>query len=1112
MTCPNCRHANPTGSRFCNNCGTHLEPVSPADGERRLVTILFADVVGSTAWAERVDPEEWTEIMNAGLRFMIRAVDRYEGTVARLMGDGLLALFGAPVAHEDDAERAVLAALAIRDSAAEYAVALEPRYGAKFDVRVGVNTGLSVLARVGDESKGEYTAMGDSANLAARFQTLAPPQGIVIGADTAALVAHAFELRPRGHEAIRGRSETVAAYDVIGPCESDGARGPLRTESPLIGRDAERDALRAAVARAAEGRSGVLFLVGEAGLGKSRLLAELKATEPAVTWLEGRAIAYASSAPYHPWRQPLLDSLGVGPSAAATEVVAKLAALHETPAVGPGAGTGEANAPAWFAALEALLGVDDPAAEQLGEAREATAQIAAGVGAHLARLGEDRPVVLVLEDLHWADHASLELVESLTQRLETARVLVVCAMRPERSSRAWDLLERLTGGSGQGGAAQVVHLAALDPERTEDLLERLLGSDALPAATRGAILAKVDGNPFYLEEVVRALVDSGHVVRVNGRWLAAGKITEVAVPDTLAGVLGARIDRLGDDERQVIQTAAAVGREFGTRLLYRVMNGPAAGVTELERRLSRLTTEGFLTDIAPTRFADHRFKHEFTRDAAYGRLLMRRRRELHARIGEEMEALFGADPEVAKDLAHHYRLGARWLAAARWSLAASRQARRYYQPTDALELAEGALEALDRLAGAATGAGEAAAGAGEPTADPTADPATALRAEVLGELVTLGMQLRQHEDPALRPRLLERAQHAMELSRLGTDARTLVVSLVNLGHLNVLSGFPATGFGWLTEAHDLATELGDDKLFLFPFWVATEIMLDDAPAAAVEQFDKVIELARQVGTKDIEAHALGSKALALARLGDFAGALRVGPEAFAAAEASGSVIKRADVEMLLGNALMEMGRLGPAVEHALRGTDLALSVNGLECATNGLHLLGLGHMQTDRLDDAVKDLLRSIESASGTAMERGLHNVRAALASARFRAGDHGAVTEMEREVENAVALNDGFGAARARLALGEALTSLGQGERAVSQLRQVADWAMARQMVPFALRAYRALAEAAAAEGDDPARDAALARAEALAGRIRWPAEGAELLLTAPPRVPNNAAEPGAA
>lgn len=1111
MVCPTCRHNNPAGSRFCNNCGTALNSAPSSEGERRLVTILFADVVGSTAWAERVDPEEWTEIMNGGLRFMIRAVDSYEGTVARLMGDGLLALFGAPVAHEDDAERAVLAALAIRNAAAEYSAALEPRYGARFNVRVGVNTGLSVLTRVGDESKAEYTAMGDSANLAARFQALAPPQGIVIGDETASRVARAFELRPRGHEAIRGRSEPVVAYDVIGRREG-GEEAPRRLgeDAPLTGREAELASLREAVNRVAEGRPGVLFVVGEAGLGKSRLLAELRATETGVTWLEGRAIAYASAAPYHPWRRPLLDSLGVGSAAPAADIAARLAALHEVPEGGPAASRDDASGQDWFKALETLLGVDDPGGEQLGEAREATAQIAAGVRVHLARLGEDRPVVVVLEEMHWADHASLELVESLAFRLEAARVLIVCVMRPERSSRAWGSLERLTSASGHGATVQVVRLAALDHEHTEGLLKRLLGTGVMPAPTREAILGKVEGNPLYLEEVVRELVDSGHLVRADGRWLATSEITEVAIPDTLAGVLGARFDRLPEAERQVVQTAAVVGREFATRLLCQVMNGAGAdALSGLERRLTRLTSEGFLMDIPPTRFADHRFKHEFTRDAAYGRLLLKRRRELHARIGEEMEALFGTDPEVAKDLAHHYRLGARWLDAARWSLAASRLARKYYQPNDALELAQGALDALDRLA-----APDAAA-AGAAGCDPreaTTGPATALRAEVLGELVTLGMQLRQHEDPALRPGLLERARSVVELSRLGSNVRSLVVSLVNLGHLNVLSGFPATGFEWLTEAHDLATELGDDKLFLFPFWVATEILLDDAPAAAVEQFDEVIELARQVGSKDIEAHALGSKALALARLGDFAGALRVGPEAFAAAEASGSIIKRADVEMLLGNALMEMGRLGPAVEHALRGTDLALSVNGFECATNGLHLLGLGHMQTDRLDDAVTDLLRSIESASGTAMERGLHNVRATLASARFRAGDHGATAAMEREVENAVALNDGFGAARARLALGEALTSLGQGARAVSHLRQVADWVMARRMVPFALRAYRALAEAATSAGDDAERDAALAEVDVLAGRIRWPDQDAELLLAAPAWAASSAAEPGAA
>ena len=1067
MVCPTCQQVNPRGARFCNNCGAVLEESAPITGDRRLVTILFADVVGSTAWAERVDPEEWAEIMNTGLRLMIPAVTRYEGTVARLMGDGLLALFGAPVAHEDDAERAVLAGLAIRAAAAEYAKELEPRYGTEFSVRVGINTGLSVLTRVGDETMAEYTAMGDAANLAARLQGLAPPQGIVIGPETYRLVRHAFEVRSRGSEAIRGRSESVEAYEVIAPLTAGTARGRGSLATPFVGREEELATIQAAVLRANAGQPGLAFVVGEAGLGKSRLLSELRSREPDVAWLEGRAISYARTAPYHPLRQPLIDSLRAPPDASNEELAAAVRELHGVHVEGS-AGSGTETA------LKALLGLgnEEPERAEPFEARDAARYIAAGVRAHLARLARDRTLVLVLEDIHWADHATTDLIENLAFQLSSERLLLICAMRPDLESRAWQLLEtaRARTPAEPGLQVEVVQVQALQRGHAEELLRDLLGMGGLPSAVRKLVLEKSEGNPFYIEEVVHGLVEAGHIVREDGRWTTTGPITDLALPGTLAGVLGARIDRLPDRERQVAQTASVIGREFATPLLRAVMREPPAAPPDLNRPLGSLTLEGLLSQVDVARFADYRFKHEFTRDAAYQRLLMKRRRELHARIGEEMEALFGSHREIAKDLAHHYSLGEQWLKAARWSLEAARSARRLYEPADAFELTEAALDALARLEGARS------------------PDAIALHAEVLNELVSLGMQMRQHEQPESRPLLQERGQLAVDLSRQVGDKRALVQSLVNLGNVHVLSGFPRTGFQWLMEAYDLASELGDERLFLLPLWVATEIMLDDAPAVAVEQLDDVIDMARRVGNVHIEAHALGTKTAALARLGEFDAALRLGPRALAAAESSNSVIKLADVNLLFGMALLEMGRLRPGIQHLTRGTELALSVNGFECACNGLHLMGVGHLEEAEIEEAVADLARAMEAASGTAMEGVLHNVRAALASAHFMGGDVTALESIEREVGNAEALSDGFGAARARLALGEALVALGKGEQAVPNLQSALEWVDARRMLPYSLKGYRLLAAALREVGDEQGSAAAAHKAVEVRGSIHWP------------------------
>jgi len=1112
VTCPTCQAENPAGARFCNNCGNPLGAPRSLDGERRLVTILFADVVGSTSLAERVDPEEWTEIMNGAMRFMIQAVTRYEGTVARLMGDGLLALFGAPVSHEDDAERAVLAALAIRDAAADYSAHLRRRYGFEFAVRSGVNTGLSVLTHVGDETKAEYTAMGDSANLAARLQALAPPQGVLIGPDTHALVRHAFVTRMRGEEAIKGKSEAVATFEVSAALPGVvKARGLEGGESPFLGRGSELAALRAAVERASGGRASVVFLVGEAGLGKSRLLEELRrGLDPSVDWVEGRAISYARTAAYHPWRHLLVKSLGLSEGAAGDEIEQRLGDLHLTSSPGgggsetasvtdPPAGAGSRSPgiepptrPSWLDVLSLLAGAGAPAdhSAPLGSGVEDAAKgITAALTLHLKRLTSERPLVAVLEDLHWADQASVRLVESLANALDGERILLVCSMRPDSHSPAYSLLERVEAGDLDGASAQVgvVEVNALTGGDAEALLDDLLTIEGMPQATRATILEKAEGNPFYLEEVIRSLIGSGHVVKDGDRWVARRAITEVSVPDTLVGVLSARIDRLPENARQVAQTASVIGREFASRVLGAVMRDTTSdtGPPDLQPQLRTLIHEDLVNQTYLQRDIDYRFKHELTKDAAYERLLLKRRRDLHGRVGDELVALYGdREAEIAEDLAHHYLLGERWLEAAHWSLAAARSARQLYSLPEAEELTETALTAIERVLDAHSTATQdpsvAAAG--------TQVEALELQVKIVTEQVNLAIMMRVHEDPARRPQLLERARRAIELAKALDDKRLVVTSLVNYGNIHVLSGFPITGFESLLQAHDLAMELGDDKLFLLPFWVATEILLDDAPARAAEQFDKVIELARKVGNKDIEAHALGTKVAALARLGDFEAARELSQVALAAAEASGSVIKRADVGMLVGSAFVEMGQFAAGLEHIERGTDLALSVNGIECACSGLHLLGLGQMADNHLTEAVGNLRRSLEYATSTGFANVVQSVRASLASARFLTGEIEAIEAIEQEIDNAEALNDGYGASRSRLALAQALSSIGKSRRGESHARRAVEWFEARGMQPYALRGLNLLAALLAEQGDERASEAVRRRAQELKVSIKWP------------------------
>src|SRR5215207_5175951 len=317
-SCPHCETINPGGARFCLNCGNRLEAQVRMEGERKYVTVLFADVVDSTGLGERLDPEQVAEIMNGAFAFFNASVKKYDGTVARLLGDAILAFFGAPIAHEDDAERAVRAGLDIQAAAKEYAEAVRRDFGVDFGVRVGINTGLAVLAAVGDEIRTEYTAMGDTTNVAARLQSAAAPGTVLISADTYHLVKQLFEFKPRGATDVRGKSAPIETYEVLSPRTVPGKVRGLEGEglsSPLVGRAAEFQLVRDKLEDVREGRGAFVAVVGEAGLGKSRLLAEVRKSATSesqlpVAWLEGRALSYEQAVTYYPWRQVIYQAIG----------------------------------------------------------------------------------------------------------------------------------------------------------------------------------------------------------------------------------------------------------------------------------------------------------------------------------------------------------------------------------------------------------------------------------------------------------------------------------------------------------------------------------------------------------------------------------------------------------------------------------------------------------------------------------------------------------------------------------------------------------------------------------------------------------------------------------
>src|SRR5215217_3054272 len=699
MNCPRCQTANPEGARFCLNCGNQFEAPARVDGERKYVTVLFADVVGSTVVAERLDPEQFAEIMNGAFAFLNASVMKYGGTVARLLGDAILAFFGAPVAHEDDAERAVRAGLAIQAAAKEYAEVVRRNYGVDFDVRVGINTGLAVLAAVGNEIRTEYTAMGDTTNVAARLQSAAVPGTVLISADTYHLVKQLFEFKPRGATEVRGKSTPIETYEVLAPRIVPGKVRGLEGEgltSPLVGRAAEFRLVHDKVEEVHEGGGAFVAVVGEAGLGKSRLLAEVSNSAdadslPHVAWLEGRALSYEQAVTYYPWRQVIRQAIGAQEGEAAETVRER---LHRDPACGT-IQQGDLQF------LEVMLSVESDEtikAVTALEGEELVDHITRATRGYLSARANLMPTVIVLDDLHWADTASLELLLNVAGLLESCPLLIICLLRPDKEAPSWSAIERARSELGERYTE--VLLEPLDTAHAQELLGNLLYIEDLPESVRNLILDKAEGNPFFVEEVIRTLIDSGYIVQEHDHWRATREIVDVNIPDTLAGVLGARIDRLPENTKHVAQTAAVLGRIFEYRALKTVCAAapPPERIEDVEPHLGILTYEELVREREIDPELEYIFKHAMTQEAAYELLLIRRRKELHRRAGEALEELYPKQrSELSSALAHHFRLGEEWPRAADYAMSAGAQAVKVYAMSEALEHYDSAYEALAHI-------------------------------------------------------------------------------------------------------------------------------------------------------------------------------------------------------------------------------------------------------------------------------------------------------------------------------------------------------------------------------------------------------------------------------
>jgi class 3 adenylate cyclase len=641
--CRTCGVELPEGARFCPACGTPVATAqaSPAGTERKIVTVLFADLEGSTGLGEKLDPERLGELLETYFSAMREEIEAEGGTVEKFIGDAVMAAFGVPTAHEDDPARALRAALRMRGRLRSLNVDLERRYGVALRVRTGVNTG-EVVAAVNPQP-GDAMVTGDAVNAAARLEQMAESGEIVV-AERTARAARVFSFRPLGHVDVRGRSAGIAAVVLEGAAPARAERGVPGLRAPMVGRDRELDLLRSVYERAVEeSRPALVTIYGDPGVGKSRLTREFVAWAEAgsrpPTVVRGRCLPYGDGVTYWPLAEILKSLAGVRDSDTPEATLEHLRAFGaERLTDDVSTDTDRATA-----ALAYTVGVEDPDhAFSRTEPREVRARIHAAWRSLFSALGSERPVVAVIEDIHWADTALLDLLEELADRV-AGPVVFVCPARPELTD------SRPTWGGGRRNRSSIA-LEPLDADESQRLIGALLAVDDLPDEARGRILERAEGNPFFLEEIVRHLIDDGRIVHDGGRWRATSDVADVEIPDTVQGVLAARIDLLDAADKRTLQRAAVVGRVFWPGPVGRLLNGEAA---ELDETLARLEDRELVLSRLGSSIAgeaEYVFKHILTREVAYETLPRRERGAAHAAVAGWLEETAG---ERAREYVEH---------------------------------------------------------------------------------------------------------------------------------------------------------------------------------------------------------------------------------------------------------------------------------------------------------------------------------------------------------------------------------------------------------------------------------------------------------------------------
>ncbi len=658
MECPKCQAELSEDSMFCNKCGCHvvdeLEAVKDTckmDSERKHVTVMFSDMSGYTAMTERFDPEEVKGIMSQIFSKITEIIRSYDGFIERFIGDAVMAVFGVPKTHEDDPIRAIRAAMEIHTAVDKISPQFEDKIGHPLTMHTGINTGLVITGAV-DLEKGTHGLTGDAINVAARLSDLAASGTTLVGTETYTAAKRHFIFEVLQSTKIKGKSESISIYKLI------SAKAPLslksenrKVSSDMVGRDKELDRLELQVLKAVNGEGSVVNIIGEAGIGKSRLIAELKNREvmKRVTLLEGRAISFGKNLSFHPVIDLLKQWAGISEDDPTVDALYKLEKAIQ--AVHPK----EADEIFPFVATLMSLKLKGRSAERIkgieGESLEKL--IFKNVRELIIKGSELRPTVVIIEDLHWADTSSIELLEVLYQLAENNKLVFINVFRPGYLEDGGDV-KVATIGQRHPVYYVEIRLQRLGKNDSEILIQNMLKIKGLPYSVRNRIIHRAGGNPFFIEEVVRSLIDQGAVVRREGGFELSDKIDGLVIPPTINDVLIARIDRQEEQTKELVKIASVIGRSFFDKILKDVANS----IENVDNRLSYLKDVQLIRDRMRMQELEYLFKHALAQEAAYESTLLEQRKVLHLKVAKSIERIFDKRLHTFYGmLAYHYSKG-----------------------------------------------------------------------------------------------------------------------------------------------------------------------------------------------------------------------------------------------------------------------------------------------------------------------------------------------------------------------------------------------------------------------------------------------------------------------